>query len=218
VNAILDRSADLDSAIMGVAIDPDLGPLDLLTIYLPGLDIAQHTLFANAATLSPAEISERIAALDHYYEMLDRIVNRVAYVPTEGLNPPNPYPNTTVILVTQGGRVSQPSPGIVTVYAGVVHDRVEPGRLRDALADATPVTNASRMSVAGTVLYALGVPVADDLGSPPLLSLFGPAFVAAHPLRTVATYGTRSSMARRAGGNTLDQEMIDRMRSLGYLK
>jgi hypothetical protein len=44
------------------------------------------------------------------------------------------------------------------------------------------------------------------------------AFLTAHPVRSVPTYGPRRNTPRRTTGQPLDQEMIERMRSLGYVK
>ena len=68
------------------------------------------------------------------------------------------------------------------------------------------------------MLYALGVPVSRDLPSAPLLELFDPEFAARYPLRYVATYGRPSAAPALRSGQPLDQEMIDRLRSLGYVR
>ena len=68
-----------------------------------------------------------------------------------------------------------------------------------------------------SLLLLLGVPVADDLaaGVAPVVS---DAFRSAHPLRRIPTYGLRRVGPRARTGQALDQEMIERMRSLGYVR
>jgi hypothetical protein len=64
----------------------------------------------------------------------------------------------------------------------------------------------------------MGIPIARDLPSGPALDLFAAAFAAARPPRLVETYGTRHPAVRPATTQTLDREMVERMRSLGYLR
>src|SRR5262249_30492705 len=81
-----------------------------------------------------------------------------------------------------------------------------------------PPGGSSVMSIAPTILYALGVPMADDAAAPPMLDLFDADFVAKHPPRSISTYGERQRASRPTSGKALDQEMIDRLRSLGYVR
>jgi Type I phosphodiesterase / nucleotide pyrophosphatase len=196
VAAVLRRSADLDATLIDLAGDPALGPLDLLVLYLPGLDIAQHALYAAAGgqALAPSDAAERLAAIEQYYVFLDGAIG--AWLAHDA------GPGRLVMLVTQPGRVAQPTAGLLAVSGDSA---------------SSTHTTADVTAVAPTVLYALGVPVADDLASPPVTALFAQPFVAAHPVRAVATYGSRHPAARPATGQPLDKEMIDRMRSLGYI-
>ena len=73
-------------------------------------------------------------------------------------------------------------------------------------------------AIAPTLLYALGLPIARDLATTPATELFDPAFVARFPVRLVDTYGPRVSAALARTGQGLDREMIERMRSLGYVR
>ena len=73
VSSTLRRSAELDATILDLAADPALGTPDLLVVYLPGLDIAQHTLLGSpdAAGLAPSVVTTRVASLERYYQFLD---------------------------------------------------------------------------------------------------------------------------------------------------
>jgi Type I phosphodiesterase / nucleotide pyrophosphatase len=197
VASALRRSAELDATILDLASDPALAVSDLLVVYLPGLDIAQHALLgtADAAGLAPSAASERVTALERYYEFLDEAIGRLLETSrAEG---------RIVMLVTQPGRLAAPSHGLLALGGEAAGIGQSP---------------ATMTAVAPTVLYSLGVPVARDLASPPAMSLFTPAFVAAHPVRDVASYGPRRTTARPGAGKPLDKEMIERMRSLGYVR
>jgi hypothetical protein len=199
VTALLRRSAELDATLIDLAGDASLGPLDLLVLYLPGLDIAQHALFTSDAdgALAPSAMTERVSAVEAYYVFLDRALAGLARRAQE--------PANLVMLVTQPGRVAQPGPGLFALSSTVAGTRAGAG--------------AGPEWIAPSVLYALGVPIASDLPDAGLAAaLFSETFVAAHPMRTVATYGSRRALARRGAGQALDEEMIERMRSLGYVR
>ena len=78
--------------------------------------------------------------------------------------------------------------------------------------------NGRATDVAPTVLHALGVPISRELAGQPLTALFNASFMRRYPVREVATYGAPTSTATDRSGRPLDQEMIDRLRSLGYVK
>lgn len=195
IAAIVQRSVSLDATIADLAAEPSLSAVDLQVIYLPGLDIAQHGLLAagTSAAASPSAMAARVQAVERYYQFLDGLLSALA------------DEQRTIVLVTQPGRVTAPGDGLLAVSG-------RPG--------AKPVARASTnpAALAATALYLLGVPVADDLSAPLPLSLIDAAFAAAHPAHTVPTYGARHLTPRRTSGQPLDQEMIERMRSLGYVK
>jgi type I phosphodiesterase/nucleotide pyrophosphatase len=195
--AAVKRSAEIDGTLIDLAADPLLGTPDLLAVYLPGLDIVQHAFFESqsAGALSPSAAADRLAALEQYYVFLDRSLARI--VGDGGAD------GRSVILVTQPGRVEHAGTGLVSLFGNIA---------------GTAQVSALPTAVAPTVLHALGVPVARDLASGPLLELFSRAFADAHPVREVASFGARRSFARTGSGAPLDREMIERMRSLGYLR
>ncbi|MEI6244778.1 MAG: alkaline phosphatase family protein, partial [Acidobacteriota bacterium] len=95
---IVSRSATIDAEIADLASDAALANVDLQVVYLPGLDIAQHGLFATetGATATPSAMAARVTAIETYYRFLDGLVADLTGAPR------------TVILVTQPGRVSNP--------------------------------------------------------------------------------------------------------------
>jgi hypothetical protein len=176
-------------------------------VYLPGLDIAQHALLgsqpvAPAGTAVPADgtapaasaLAARLEALKQYYVALDRLVGPL-------ITPGN---NEVVIVVTGPGRVSAESGARLAACGAMV-------RARESIA-------GSLTDVAPTILHALGVPIARDLAGSPLDDLFRQEFADRYPVRFVATYGPPAPSSGLRQGQPLDQEMIDRLRSLGYVR
>jgi hypothetical protein len=197
IAAALRRSAELDATIVGLALETSDGSLDLLTVYLPGLDIAQSALSGTSERgLTPASAAERGPALERYYEFVDGLLaDLVAAIPSK---------DRLVVLVMEPGRAAPVDAAGRFAISG-------------AMARTTRVTSAST-SIAPTLLYALGLPVARDLAGAPATDLFDAAFVARFPIRFVDTYGPRVTLTRTRTNQGLDREMIERMRSLGYVR
>lgn len=198
VAATLTRSAELDATVLDLAADPALGALDLLAVYLPGLDIAQYALLqgGEGAPVAPSVTTARVRGLEAYYAFLDAALARwLAALPKA---------DRQFVVITQPGRVRQPSAGLLAISG--TH------------ASATAMGTVAPTSVAPTVLTALGVPIASDLAGTALRTLFTDLFQARFPARAVATYGERRASAHTRAGHPLDREMIERMRSLGYVR
>jgi hypothetical protein len=192
--AILERSAQLDAIQLALLAAGTTPGTDLSVVYLPGLDIAQYALLGeDQMGLSASTLAARLEALRTYYTALDRLLAPLL----------TPAPDELVIVVTEPGRVAGAGGARLSARGAAV-------RMHDGTAAAT--------AVASTVLYALGVPIGRDLPSPPVLQLFEPQFAARYPVRYVTTYGRPSAVPVSRTGQPLDQEMIDRLRSLGYVR
>lgn len=195
--ATLRRSAELDSTIIGLANAIPPPERDLTVVYLPGLDIAQHALLASdrQGALLPSRAADRVAALRSYYEFLRTALDGWL----------QPADHEVVMIVTEPGRVDAPAEGTLTIYGTVPRFDVKPG-LQDR-------GTASVDDLAPTILNVLGIPLSRELPGKPLGDIPGTSAV-----RYVATYGRPNASAPPRSGKPLDQEMIDRLRSLGYIK
>jgi hypothetical protein len=194
LRSVLMRSAELDATVAFLGTHPSIDGKDLLALYLPGLDIAQHALAAADSAPTASVLAARTEGIRAYYAFLGELVDRVV-----------DRNRKLLVLVTHPGRVSSAAHGAIAVAGWIA---------------APPSTRVQAMfvDVAPTVLFALGIPAARDLSSPPLTRLFSEAFVGRHPVRHVETYGQRLGGTPARGGQPLDQEMLDRLRSLGYVR
>ena len=200
--AILKRSAELDAIQLELLSSVATPDTDLSVVYLPGLDIVQHSLLGpqqsltgdDQTGLAASTLAARLEALKTYYAALDRLLAPLL----------TPAPDELVLVVTEPGRVGGNGGARLSARGAVVGSH-------DGSASAAT-------AVAPTVLYALGIPIGRDLPSAPLLELFDPQFTARYPVRFVATYGRPSAARASRSGQPLDQEMIDRLRSLGYVR
>jgi hypothetical protein len=190
VTAILRRSAELDALTLVLLGEVTTSRDDLRVVYLPGLDIAQHALAAGADRAGAAGPE----ALASYYSVLDVLLADAIEA----------APDEIVMIVTTPGRADGDPGGRLAIRGGMIASGAK------GVAGAT--------DVAATVLYALGLPISQRLSGAPLVSLFGESFARRHPVRYVSTYGPPAAADAAASGQPLDQEMIDRLRSLGYVR
>lgn len=194
VGAVLRRSAELDAMQLVLAREVSSPGPDLLAVYLPGLDIAQHAILSSQSAGSGAStVAARLDALKRYYVALDRLLAPVL----------QPQRDEIVFVVTEPGRID----GQGERMLGVSGALAVPGTsARGRVTDVMP-----------TILHALGVPISRELAGRPL-PLMTDAFTQRYPVRYVGTYGSPSSRPAARHGQPLDQEMIDRLRSLGYVR
>ena len=78
------------------------------------------------------------------------------------------------------------------------------------------ISDATIRDVTPTVLALLGLPVARDMDGKVLTNLLTKEFLAAHPVQFIDSYET----GPRGGApieSRYDQEIVDRLRSLGYV-
>lgn len=69
--------------------------------------------------------------------------------------------------------------------------------------------------IAPTLLYGLGLPVAEDFVGRAWVELYGAEYRESRPLRTIASWGTRDS--GEALQSSADEEILDDLRALGYI-
>lgn len=178
----------------------------LWILHLPGPDILRRVLGRDIADPAAREEARR-EALRVYWRTLDpalrSVFRRIAA-------PPQEAPGHAAFWVCLPGAawdnaaaVSQDG-FIALAGRGVARTRLD-----------TPIRLTE---IAPTVLWILGLPVALDMdGGPRTGLLSAEAASPLLPIRTVATYGRQEvpDLSRAAG--SLDQEMLERFRSLGYI-
>ena len=193
---ILRRSAELDATIVGLTQSLPGPARDLDVIYLPGLDIAQHALLAtpHGAAQTPSAVAARVDGLRRYYEFLSEMAAPLLTAAA----------GSEVMILLQPGRVQTPAEGVLVHYRALLVDEA-PGTRDGGIARVE--------DIAPSLLHGLGVPLSREL----------PGRVVAWPgspftPRYVETYGRPFTTPVSREGKALDQEMIDRLRSLGYVK
>jgi hypothetical protein len=106
-------------------------------------------------------------------------------------------------FVAEAGRHRYPHETGVIVLAG-------PGVVRGQ------IISAKLTDVAPTLLALAGLPVAADFDGRVLREAISPAFLEAHPIRTIASYGVGHELADESA-QALSTETVQRLKSLGYV-
>jgi len=194
VSDALRRAAQVDAVHLAIASRLDAAALDLLAIYLPGLDIAQHALLGSGNPVAPSALTARLESLRGYYRFLDTRLARIA----------DPEPGRLVFLIAQPGRIATITHGL----AAAAGEQAASGVALEARAT----------SLAPTILHALGIPMSRELADRPLVQVFTEEFAQRFPVREVESYGRRTLPSGLREGQPLDREMIERLRSLGYVR
>jgi len=141
-------------------------------------------------------VGARVEALKDYYRFLLALLDPL-------LKPAN---DQIVMVVTSPGRVQTPAAGMF----GVIHP--------EGAIDLQQDESATVVDVAPTVLLALGVPLSRELAGRPVRALLFEDRFGKQVEHYVETYGRPFTAPVAREGRPLDREMIDRLRSLGYVK
>ena len=188
-------------------------PVDLFAVYFGGVDVASHRFwkFAHPDALDyrvrPADAAALGRVIDAYYEHVDGILGE--YLADLG-------PADTLVVLSDHGFKPVWDPAKPATSG---HHRLEGiialwGR---GIAKGGRIERARLVDVLPTLLLLLDVPVAATLEGQPLLDALDGGFARAHPVRRVADYGPASA-PERPDVSDLDDNVLERLRSLGYIQ
>lgn len=223
---------------MAVELLASQGQPDLAAVFLIATDPISHTFWHHwqpeAFGLEPSPEHERLgAAIPNIYRHNDAYLARLLELVDE---------ETVVMVVSDhgfhaSGHLPQAAGGDEVTDAfgpdgeafddDVVAVGQSGGHQRDGILLAaggpivsTKVEGATLFDVAPTVAALLGLPVAEDLPGRVLTEMIDPAFLEAHPVRTVPTWeGTVEREIRDLDeASTVDPAAEEMLRSLGYIE
>jgi hypothetical protein len=187
----IDRFALLASRALRERDTPDLEAL-----YLPGLDIVSMQELGET-TADLARLDAQLGTVRDYYRLVDGVLGELEAARR---------PDEVLVLVGDPGRLARRSGSAATGILALVGGPV-------LAQDLGPV---SERDVAPTVLHLLGLPVSRELEGRVLESALSAAFRQGHPLRSVASYGTRPPAHPEE--SALDRDVLEQLRSLGYVQ
>jgi len=171
-------------------------PPDVEAIYLPGLDIATMQQVGEAGGADLAGLDARLDAVRAYYRFADGLIGQAV----DGM-----AASDVLVLVGDPGRMARRSGTAEGLLA-----------VRGAIVRAGDLGTVTERDIAPTVLHLAGLPRSGELEGRVLEDALSPAFRAAHPVRTVTSYGRR--FAGRPAESAFDRDMLEQLRSLGYVQ
>jgi hypothetical protein len=172
-------------------------PPDLEALYLPGLDIFTMQALGEASRSDLASLDGRLASVRDYYRFVDRLLGEA----TADLGE-----EEVLVLVGDPGRLARSGTGRAEGTLAFVGG---PAR-------ATDLGVVSERDVAPTVLHLLGLPVSREFEGHVLEAALEPAFTKAHAVRMVSGFGRRA--AARQAGSAFDRDVLEELKSLGYIQ
>jgi hypothetical protein len=193
-----DRARRLDRfhAAAALRMRTEAAP-DVEAVYLQGLDVLTVQQLGGADAADLAGLDAKLEAVRDHYRFVDGLIGLAA----EGRDPED-----VLVVVGDPGRLARraggTAEGLLVLNGGPVA-RLELGTV-------------SERDVAPTVLRLAGLPVSDELDGRALEQALAEDFRRAHPLRTVAAYGRRAT--DRSAESAFDRDMLEELRSLGYIQ
>lgn len=197
---------------LALTVESEIEP-DVLMVFLPGIDRFSHWLWgavAEAAELppelrfSPSQRRAGRAALERYYQQTDRWIGRLLerYGPDDFVLvlSDHGFEAGQRLLSLSGSHESEEAE-LAVLFAG------GPDIDRDAGAEGTTV-----LDITPAILAWLGLPVAEDMSGRI------PSFVDVKPAETIATYDIGEIERLPASRTVADEELLEELRSLGYLE
>ena len=192
-----DKPRDIDTfALEAARTLRASSPPDVEALYLPGLDIVTMQHLGEGAMADLAGLDARLDAVRAYYAFVDALIGRAA---------DESRPGDVLIVVGDPGRLARRSgraEGLIVLHGGPLVS--------------TDLGVVSERDVAPTVLHLAGVPSSRELDGRVIESALAPDFRAAHPVRWVESYGRRPP--GRPAESAFDREMLEELRSLGYVQ
>ncbi|HXH28572.1 MAG TPA: alkaline phosphatase family protein, partial [Candidatus Polarisedimenticolia bacterium] len=208
----------------------DRDPARLFAVYFQGVDEMNHR-FAQCEPprmplCDPADYRRFKDSVSAFYRYQDRLLGTILKAD----------PGATVILLSDHGFATGANrPRDVKPFIegkpGLWHDMTGIFLARGPGIHRGPIPTVTLYDIAPTVLYLLGLPVADDMRGKLLEQAIDPAFLAAHARRHVPSYegiggpAANGPQAVAGAGNRpgsvvaggADEEILERLRSLGYI-
>lgn len=194
-------------------------PTDFYALYLKGADGACHQFWTDAFPESGPSPTEREIevfgeVIARYYEYADEIVGEFLDLVDD---------RTTLIVTSDHGHSGPKQRGDSYAWGIAMHDPTGFLALYGKdIAGGQELARASVLDITPTILALCGLPVAEDMDGKVLEDAIDPGFLERHPVASIATYEHESADAESGGPgeaieSPLDEEILEELRSLGYI-
>lgn len=192
-------------------------------VYLNGLDAAEHHFWrfmrpGEFRGVREDDVARYGNVIRNYYVYMDEVLGRLLEL--------YPLESSVVVVVSDHGHERNPDfdPGAADHFDRVcsgTHEKAPDGVFMIGGADAAvgaKLGEARVVDVAPTVLALMGVPVAADVPGRVIEGAIAPAFLAAHPPRTVPTHSTGYRHTDAPIPSRMNDALKEKLRGLGYIE
>jgi predicted AlkP superfamily phosphohydrolase/phosphomutase len=185
-------------------------------LYFGSVDVVSHRFWKYMdpstyafGSVDPAEVTAYGQAVEGAYRAVDEQIGRVVELEGDG---------TRLLVVSDHGFKANVDPRRMT--SGWHRPQGILLAVGDGFRSHTLLGEGSVVDVAPTVLYALGLPVAEDFDGRPALDLFTEAYRSAHAVTSIASWEPEVARVREATpiASPVDGQIMERLKSLGYLQ
>jgi len=191
--------------------------LDFLTFYLAGVDVAGHKYWAYMEPerfrdlVSPGKIARYGGLIHDYYAYVDEVVGEfLAMADTD----------TTLAVVSDHGMSADARLFRKTGINSARHfdeDGVFVLMGPHIRANNRIGGTASVLDITPTLLRLMGLPIGADMDGCPIEDVFTPAFRSENPVRLIRTYDADRRFTDNPIESPVDEEIKERLKSLGYI-
>ena len=171
----------------------------VFAVYLTGLDVIGHR-YTHAAPGVQQNYDRKYGMVQqNYYRYMDRVL---------GLFMKEMRTNSLFVVVSDHGlREGEHTNDGVFICAGP--DIRQGHRVSEAV---------NLTDVCPTLLYLLGFPVSADMDGRVFSGVAEPSYLQKNPIRFIPGYGQRENTAAAPQKSQFDEKIVERLKSLGYLK
>jgi len=190
---------------------------DFSFYFLNGVDGLQHYTWRyrepeKSFRVSSAQVKKYGQSIDLYYQWLDEQLAGLVQDASEQVNIVllSDHGHGPVFLGSKGKSGDHGwGPDGILVLAGP--------QIRSGASTKNGSPPPHVRDIAPTVLYLLGLPVAEDLSGRILSEAIRPERLQGSPPQRVARYGPPPTLTKPRKSDSVDQEILERLRALGYL-
>ena len=222
-----DLQADIFKYLVAKSFLAAEDPPNLVAVVFMTTDLVQHKFWGffdpQSYGLNSTPESEVVGqVIPGAYEQLDVLLGEL--IETSG-------PETSVIVLSDHGAGPWVAGGIGGFVKKFIQRSIHPDysgnhRLNGMASFSGPMFRSNDVlleawgeDIAPTILTFFGLPVADDMVGRPLVEVFDEGIRSERPLAPVTSYGPPSQLVDpETGGSETDEEMLERLKSLGYVQ
>jgi len=197
-----------DETMRRIALDLAERDVNLLAVYLNGVDSFGHAFWHHRTNVKESPLSEII---DKYYLWVDETLGEFMEL----------IDDDTILIVCSDhgfyGPRRRPDGGLMLgIYMHGENGII--GLMGKGVRKGGSIVDADVLDITPTILYALGLEVGKDMDGHVLTDAFEPDFLRSNPVEFVSTYETGDREYGEPIKTPHDEKIKERLRAVGYMQ